>query len=69
MHDVVIVGAGGTCRMGVGDDAVVTPDLRVRGVEALRVVDASVIPVPPGGHTSWPTVMVAGRAAEPMRAA
>ena len=58
----------GTCRMGEDEHAVVTPDLRVRGVESLRVVDASVIPALPRGHTNWPTVMVAERAAELMRA-
>jgi choline dehydrogenase len=58
----------GTCRMGEDEDAVVTPDLRVRGVERLRVVDASVIPALPRGHTNWPTVMVAERAAALMRA-
>ena len=57
----------GTCRMGENQDAVVTPDLRVRGVDGLRVVDASVIPALPRGHTNWPTVMVAERAAELMR--
>jgi len=59
----------GTCCMGTDDDAVVTPDLRVRGVDGLRIVDASVIPALPRGHTNWPTVMVAERAAELMRAA
>jgi choline dehydrogenase len=58
----------GTCRMGEDEDAVVTPDLCVRGVERLRVVDASVIPALPRGHTNWPTVMVAERGAELMRA-
>ncbi len=58
----------GTCRMGTDDDAVVTPDLRLRGVDGLRVVDASVIPALPRGHTNWPTVMVAERAVELMRA-
>lgn len=53
----------GTCRMGTGPDAVVGPDLRVRGVNAVRVADSSVIPVIPGGQTATPTVMVADRAA------
>jgi choline dehydrogenase len=54
----------GTCRLGTDELAVVDPDLRVRGLEGLRVVDASVIPALPRGHTNWPTVMVAERAAE-----
>ena len=44
----------GTCRMGSGDDAVVDPELRVRGIEGLRVADASVMPLIPGGHTLAP---------------
>jgi choline dehydrogenase len=59
----------GTCRLGTDDDAVVDPALRVRGLDQLRVVDASVIPQLPRGHTNWPTVMVAERAAELIRAA
>jgi choline dehydrogenase len=59
----------GTCRMGSDDRAVVDEDLRVRGVESLRVVDASVMPQIIRGHTHAPTVMIAERAAELIRSA
>jgi choline dehydrogenase-like flavoprotein len=58
----------GTCRMGVDEDAVVDPELRVHGVDGLRIVDASIMPTIPRGNTNAPTIAVAERAAELIRA-
>jgi choline dehydrogenase len=58
----------GTCAMGTGANAVVDPSLRVHGIQALRVVDASVMPKLVSGNTNAPTVMIAERAADLMLA-
>ncbi|MCQ0005591.1 GMC oxidoreductase [Actinomadura madurae] len=55
-----------TCAMG-GDGAVCDTELRVRGVEGLRVVDASVMPAVPRGNTNAPTIAIAERAADLIR--
>ena len=59
----------GTCAMGTGPEAVVDPQLRVRGIDGLRIADASVMPVIVRGNTTAPTVMIAERAAAFIREA
>ena len=56
-----------TCRMGIDNMAVVDPQLRVRGLEGLRICDSSIMPTLIGSNTNGPTVMIAERASELIR--
>jgi choline dehydrogenase len=59
----------GTCKMGRAGDpsAVVDPSLRVRGIQGLRVIDASIMPTITSGNTNTPTVMIAERGSRILR--
>lgn len=57
----------GSCRLGSDDHAVVDPELRVRGVDGLRVVDASIMPTVPSSNTHAPVVAIAEKAADLIR--
>jgi choline dehydrogenase len=52
-----------TCRIGAPEDGVVDPQLRVHGIEGLRVIDASVMPRVTSGNTNAPTLMIAEKGA------
>jgi choline dehydrogenase len=60
--------ATSTCRMGTDELGVVDPELRVHGIDGLRVVDASVLPVINRGHPNAPIIMLAEKAADLLRA-
>jgi choline dehydrogenase-like flavoprotein len=57
----------GTCKMGVDDMAVVSPDLNVRGIKRLRICDASVMPRVPSSNTNAPTIMVGEKGSDLIR--
>ena len=57
----------GTCRMGSDERSVVDPELRVRGVDGLRVIDASVMPAITSANTNAPTLMIGAKGAAMMQ--
>lgn len=63
-RSVSVMHAVGTCRMGVDERAVVGPDLKVRGIDGLRVADASIMPSITGGNTNAPCYMIGERASD-----
>ncbi|HEY0426153.1 MAG TPA: GMC oxidoreductase, partial [Rhodopila sp.] len=57
----------GTCAMGLGSQAVLDPELKVRGIEGLRVVDAAALPDMPSAHINAAVMMLAERASDLIR--
>ncbi|MDH3582479.1 MAG: GMC oxidoreductase, partial [Hyphomicrobiales bacterium] len=68
-HGGTVFHCSGTCRMGTDAGAVVDPTLRVYGVDALRVIDASVMPTVTSANTNAPTIMIGKKGADLVLAA
>ena len=68
-HAETLYHPAGTCRMGIESDAVVDPELRVRGIKGLRIADTSIMPELNRGHTNAPAVMIGEKASDLIRSA